>query len=201
MYPYGYTSDYYSPIYPGSPIVMPSMPPLEPLPSGAYFSHPHFRHGATPSPDNFPPSPILHGQHVHSHQSPPSPSSSSSSERTERAEVKILRQLYSSITKVQSTMKEVAERQEQILDRMSLLEQRGWCPSSCRPGSFLCVCMNLCTPRMRTAKPPPLSTSADKKRVQTVGRVDDKIERLLENTEAVAEDTKSIRSRVEDSEK
>lgn len=125
MYPYGYTPEYYSPMYPGSPIVMPSMPPLEPLPSGAYFSHPHYRHAAPPSPDNFPPSPILHGQHMHSHQSPPStPSSSSSSERTERLEVKVLRQLYSSFTKVQSTMKEVAERQEQILDRMSLLEQR-----------------------------------------------------------------------------
>lgn len=137
MYPYVYPSEYYSPaMYPGSPIVMPTMPPLEPLPSGAYFSHPHYRHAAPPSPDNFPPSPILHSQHAHSHQTPPStpPSSSErSSERSERAEVKILRQLCSAITKMQSTMKDVAERQEQILDRMSLLEQRGWCLSFLGP--------------------------------------------------------------------
>lgn len=140
MYPYvSYPAEYYPPaMYPGSPIVMPSMPPLEQLPSGAYFPHPHFRH-APPSPDMFPPSPVLHGQH--SHQSPPStPCSSSSSERTERAEVKVLRQLCTAITKMQSTMKDVAERQEQILDRMSLLEQRGWCPFIVRPGSFSCIC-------------------------------------------------------------
>jgi hypothetical protein len=36
-----------------------------------------------------------------------------------------MRQLITAMTKMQTTMKDLAERQEQILDRMSLLEQRG----------------------------------------------------------------------------
>jgi hypothetical protein len=42
--------------------------------------------------------------------------------------MKVLRQLCTAMTKLQSTMKDLAERQEQILDRMSLLEQRGMAP-------------------------------------------------------------------------
>jgi len=36
-----------------------------------------------------------------------------------------MRHILTAMTKMQSTMKDLAERQEQILDRMSLLEQRG----------------------------------------------------------------------------
>lgn len=60
------------------------------------------------------------------------------------------------MTKMQSTMKDLAERQEQILDRMSLLEQR-------------------------------------------VGRIDDGISTLLQQSEVIVEDGKNIRARVDDS--
>jgi hypothetical protein len=78
-----------------------------------------------------PPSPVIHGTHTpptspdryqhHHHHS----SSSSSSASEGKAEIKAMRQLTTAITKMQGSMKDMAERQEQILDRMSLLEQRG----------------------------------------------------------------------------
>ncbi|KAA8895192.1 hypothetical protein FN846DRAFT_785368 [Sphaerosporella brunnea] len=111
-----------------------------------------------------PPSPGIHGTHTpptspdryspHSHSHSHSSGSSAS---LEKAEIKAMRQLCAAITKMQGSMKDMAERQEQILDRMSLLEQR-------------------------------------------VGRMDDSIEKLLENTEAALEDSKAIRGKLEDSE-
>jgi hypothetical protein len=94
--------------------------------TGPYSPHPHFAtniafaHLGHPPPSpivthaHLPPSPTIHGSHT---QTPPSPDRYSES--------KALRQLCSTISKMQGTMKDLAERQEQILDRMSLLEQRG----------------------------------------------------------------------------
>lgn len=67
-----------------------------------------------------PPSPMLAHAHAPSspHHAPSSPDRSS-------ADTKVMRQILTAMTKMQSTMKELAERQEQALDRMSLLEQRG----------------------------------------------------------------------------
>jgi hypothetical protein len=99
-----------------------------------YSPHPHFpanlayaHLGHPPSPiftHSLPPSPAHsgHGSSSHSSQRPPSPDARNSSE------MKVLRQLCTAMTKLQSTMKDLAERQEQILDRMSLLEQRGMAP-------------------------------------------------------------------------
>ncbi|KAF8535634.1 hypothetical protein BDD12DRAFT_751385 [Trichophaea hybrida] len=129
-------------------------------PSSPYSPHPHyatniaFAHLGHPPPSpivthaHLPPSPIIHGSHT---QTPPSPDRYS-------PESKALRQLCTALTKMQGTMKDLAERQERIFDRMSLLEQR-------------------------------------------VGRTDESIERILENTEIAMEDSKSIRSRVEDGER
>lgn len=43
----------------------------------------------------------------------------------EKEDAKAMRQILSQMTKMQNTIKDLAERQEQILDRMSLMEQRG----------------------------------------------------------------------------
>jgi hypothetical protein len=96
------------------------------FPTFAHLGHP-LAHGSPPSPivtHALPPSPTHSGHGYSSHsghssQTPPSPDTRNSSE------MKVLRQLCTAMTKLQSTMKDLAERQEQILDRMSLLEQRG----------------------------------------------------------------------------
>lgn len=65
---------------------------------------------------HLPPSPVIH--HSPLAQAPSSPDRYS-------ADTKVMRHILTAMTKMQSTMKDLAERQEQILDRMSLLEQRG----------------------------------------------------------------------------
>lgn len=58
-----------------------------------------------------PPSPIMHNSMPTGHASP--------------QDAKMLRHMMQMLAKMQNMMKDVAERQEQILDRMSVLEQRG----------------------------------------------------------------------------
>ncbi|RPB11718.1 hypothetical protein P167DRAFT_574920 [Morchella conica CCBAS932] len=105
-----------------------------------------------PSPmlahSHLPPSPIMHHPHGNPPPTPPSPDRCS-------ADTKVMRHILTAMTKMQSTMKDLAERQEQILDRMSLLEQR-------------------------------------------VGRIDDGISTLLQQSEVIVEDGKNIRARVDD---
>lgn len=109
---------------------------LPPLPGSPVMSHGHL-----------PPSPIIHS----SQQIPSSP------DRYTSAEAKVVKQLINAMTKMQNSMKDLAERQEQILDRMSLLEQR-------------------------------------------VGRMDDGVSRIVENTDIALEAGKTILTRVNDNE-
>lgn len=129
----------------------PHFPPTMAFPAMAgYPPPPHVHGGAPPSPVFSQPS---HGSQQQQQQTaPPSPDRAGYS-----TEVRVMRQLCTAMTKLQNTMKDLAERQEQILDRMSLLEQR-------------------------------------------VGRMDDGIETIIENTEAVMADSRAIRTRVEDGE-
>ncbi|KAI5779328.1 hypothetical protein EDC01DRAFT_719095 [Geopyxis carbonaria] len=127
--------------------------PHAPHPHYATYAHLQPMAQGPPSPiishSHLPPSPVAHPSTV---QTPPSPDRSSSTD------AKVMKHLLTQITKMQNTMKDLAERQEQILDRVSVLEQR-------------------------------------------VGRMDDGIGRILENTEIALEDSKSIRTRVEESER
>ena len=130
-----------------APSRMPSMQRME-QPATPYqqYSQPHYSHRghqvvpasprAPPTPSmshsRLPTSPVMRSSHPYhtpptspDRYSSPSPISSSSGSNVERQEAKMLKQLCAAMTKMQGTMKDVAERQEQILDRMSLLEQKG----------------------------------------------------------------------------
>lgn len=97
----------------GGPLPYAHFPPTMPFAHMGY-SHSHVQGAAPPSPVFSQPS------HASQQNAPPSPDRASYS-----TEVKVMRQLCTAMTKLQNTMKDLAERQEQILDRMSLLEQRG----------------------------------------------------------------------------
>lgn len=116
----------------------PPMPPMD-HPGSPYSPHPHFPSNLAFHMGHPPPSPIT--SHSHLPPSPPAPSSPGRSDRErdrehdrerererERdrvsTETKMIRQLCTTIAKMQGTMKDLAERQTEILDRMSLLEQR-----------------------------------------------------------------------------
>lgn len=182
--------------------VPPPPPPPPYLYAAAYAHHAHHHlghhghHGhhppLPPSPivtgAHLPPSPVLHHLQYQPHphpppHPPPHPHQNQQSTTTpptspdRYAETKAVRQLCTAVAKMQGTMRDLAERQEQILDRMSVLEQRS-------------------TP------PPPANSLGEQLLIrETVGRVDDSIERILENTEIAMEDSKSIRNRVEDDER
>ena len=112
------------------------MPHMDlPHSGGHYSTHPGHPHFTLNHRDSFcqmrtqrPPSPVTPHSHLppspkySNAQRPPSPGRHS----PERCspEMKVMRQLCSSMAKIQSTMKEMAIRQEQIMDRMSLLEQK-----------------------------------------------------------------------------
>jgi len=105
--------------YPGSPV---SGPASYPPHYATNFAFAHLGPLATQGPPSplmahahLPPSPIVH--HSPLVQRPASPDRYS-------ADTKVMRHILTAMTKMQSTMKDLAERQEQILDRMSLLEQR-----------------------------------------------------------------------------
>ncbi|KAL0638148.1 hypothetical protein Q9L58_002761 [Maublancomyces gigas] len=128
----------YQPYYPSYAHIAPMGPQTPPSGPSPMLAHSHL-----------PPSPIMHHPHGNPPPTPPTPDRCS-------ADTKVMRHILTAMTKMQSTMRDLAERQEQILDRMSLLEQR-------------------------------------------VGRIDDGISTLLQQSEVIVEDGKNIRARVDDS--
>lgn len=112
------------------PGVSPPGPPTYPSPyaTNMAYAH-HLGPMGQPTPSvspmlahsHLPPSPVMHNPHVP--PSPPSPDRHS-------ADMRVMKHILTAMTKMQSTMKDLAERQEQILDRVSLLEQRGEFPPS-----------------------------------------------------------------------
>jgi len=167
-----YPTDYIFPhnSYAIPPQIMPSMPPMSmpqmELPgvatAGPMYPNPyayaHLGPMGQPTPpsvspmlahSHLPPSPIMHN--------PNAPSTPPTSPDRCSADTKVMRHILTAMTKMQQTMKDLAERQEQILDRVSLLEQR-------------------------------------------IGRMDNGMGTLLEQSEAIVDNSRSIRARVDDSE-
>lgn len=97
----------YQPYYPSYAHMAPMGPQTPPSGPSPMLAHSHL-----------PPSPIMHHPHGNPPPTPPTPDRCS-------ADTKVMRHILTAMTKMQSTMRDLAERQEQILDRMSLLEQRG----------------------------------------------------------------------------
>ena len=136
---------------------IPPPPPPPPYLHYAAYAHHHAHHHMghhghhpplPPSPiitgAHLPPSPVMHHSqhqpqhphpHPHPHQYPNQQSTTPPTSPDRNAESKAMRQLCTAIAKMQSTMKDLAERQEQILDRMSVLEQRSTSPPT---ASFRC---------------------------------------------------------------
>lgn len=77
---------------------------------------------------HLPPSPVTHGSSAHS---PSREDRWSSGSGPARDEGRAMKQMMQTMAKMQTTMKDMAERQEQVLDRMSVLEQRGGFCASC----------------------------------------------------------------------
>lgn len=109
------------------PGVVTSGPPSYPSPYATNMAYAHLGPMGNPTPPNvspmlahshLPPSPVMHNPHSLPQTPPTSPDRCN-------ADSKVMRHILTAMTKMQSTMKDLAERQEQILDRMSLLEQRG----------------------------------------------------------------------------
>ena len=124
-------SDPYTPHFPASHTLvdMSGMSSPHPYSSAAahHFAAAQYSH-LPPSPmlthTHGPPSPVTHGSgRAHS---PNSPDRHSQGSAPSQVEGKLMRQMMAQMQKLQGTVREMAERQEQVLDRMSVLEQRGW---------------------------------------------------------------------------